>query len=88
MPKPCPGCGTPQVKVIQFRSKPRVVCLDPACTTNHEAEVNVGVCPTCAKAGKHRDLIARRSSRTLKRFVHCSNYDECQTGYPLPQRGA
>jgi DNA topoisomerase-1 len=87
VPEPCPVCGTPQVKVIQFRSKPRVVCLDPACTTNHEPEVNVGVCPTCAKAGKHGDLIARRSPRTLKRFVRCSNYDECQTSYPLPQRG-
>ena len=31
VPEPCPACGTPQVKVIQFRSKPRVVCLDPAC---------------------------------------------------------
>ncbi len=87
VPEPCPVCGTPQVKVIQFRSKPRIVCLDPACPTNYEAEVNVGVCPTCAKAGKHGDLIARRSPRTLKRFVRCTNYDECQQSYPLPQRG-
>ena len=87
VPEPCPECGTPQVKVIQFRTKPRVVCLDPACSTNHEPEVNVGVCSACAKAGKHGDLIARRSPRTLKRFVRCTNYDECQTSYPLPQRG-
>jgi DNA topoisomerase-1 len=79
--------GAPQVKVIQFRSKPRVVCLDPTCETNYEPEVNVGVCATCAEAGKHGDLIARRSQRTLKRFVRCTNYDECQTSYPLPQRG-
>ena len=85
--EPCPVCGTPQVKVIQFRSKPRVVCLDPACTTNHEPDVNVGVCAACAKAGKQGDLIARRSPRSLKRFVRCTNYDECQTSYPLPQRG-
>ena len=32
--EPCAVCGTPRVKVIQFRSKPRVVCLDPACPTN------------------------------------------------------
>ena len=87
VPEPCPACGTPQVKVIQFRSKPRVVCLDPACTTNFEPEVNVGACAACAAAGKHGDLIARRSPRTLKRFVRCTNYDECQTSYPLPQRG-
>ncbi len=85
--EPCPVCGTPQVKVIQFRSKPRVVCLDPACTSNHEPDVNVGVCAACAKAGKQGDLIARRSPRSLKRFVRCTNYDECQTSYPLPQRG-
>ena len=63
------------------------MCLDPACETNYEPEVVVGVCPTCAKAGKHGDLIARRSPRTLKRFVRCANYDECQQSYPLPQRG-
>jgi DNA topoisomerase-1 len=85
--EPCPVCGTPQVKVIQFRSKPRIVCLDPACATNHEPEVIVGSCPTCAKLGKHGDLVARRSPRTLKRFARCTNYEECQTSYPLPQRG-
>lgn len=87
VPEPCPVCGTPRVKVIQFRSKPRVICLDPNCATNHEPEVVIGVCPTCAELGKHGDLVARRSPRTLKRFARCSNYDECQTGYPLPQRG-
>lgn len=84
----CPTCGTPQVKVIQFRSKPRVVCLDPACPTNHEPEISVGECKTCAAAGKPGEqLTVRRSPRTLKRFVRCTNYDECQTSYPLPQRG-
>ena len=83
----CPVCGTPQVKVIQFRTKPRVVCLDPACATNHEPEISVGACKTCAEAGRVGDLTVRRSPRTLKRFVRCTNYDECQTSYPLPQRG-
>jgi DNA topoisomerase-1 len=84
----CPTCGTPQVKVIQFRSKPRVVCLDPACPTNHEPEISIGECKTCAAAGKPcEQLTVRRSPRTLKRFVRCTNYDECQVSYPLPQRG-
>ncbi len=83
----CPVCGTPQVKVIQFRSKPRVVCLDPGCETNHEPEITIGECAACKAAGKHGDLTVRRSPRTLKRFVRCTNYDECQTSYPLPQRG-
>ena len=54
VPEPCPECGTPQVKVIQFRSKPRVVCLDPACATNHEPEVNVGVCSGLRQGGQAR----------------------------------
>ena len=84
----CPVCGTPQVKVIQFRAKPRVVCLDPLCATNHEPEISIGECKTCAAAGKPgQQLTVRRSPRSLKRFVRCTNYDECQTSYPLPQRG-
>ncbi|MGV8083238.1 MAG: DNA topoisomerase I [Coriobacteriia bacterium] len=87
VPEPCPVCGTPQVKVIQFRTKPRVMCLDPACPTNKEPEVVVGECKTCAEAGRKGLLTVRRSPRTLKRFVRCTNYDECQTSFPLPQRG-
>ena len=83
----CPVCGCPQIKVQPFRSKPYVVCVDPACPTNKEADVTVGVCPTCAAAGREGLLIAHRSERTLKRFIRCTNYDECSTSYPLPQRG-
>ena len=32
-------------------------------------------------------LIAHKSERTGKRFIRCSNFDECGTSYPLPQRG-
>jgi DNA topoisomerase I len=87
VPELCPVCGTPQVKVIQFRSKPRLHCLDPQCATNHEPEISIGRCKACAEAGKVGELTVRRSPRTLKRFVRCTNYDECQTSYPLPQRG-
>ena len=83
----CPVCGCPQIKVQPFRSKPYVVCVDPACPTNKEPDVTVGVCPTCAAAGREGLLIAHRSERTLKRFIRCINYDECSTSYPLPQRG-
>ena len=85
--EPCPVCGCPQIKVQPFRSKPYVVCVDPACPTNKEPDVTVGVCPTCAAAGREGLLIAHRSERTLKRFIRCTNYDECSTSYPLPQRG-
>lgn len=84
----CPVCGMPQVKVTAFRSKPRTICIDPECETNKEPDLEVGTCPVCAANGKDAKLIAHKNPRTLKRFIRCENYDECQTGYPLPQYGA
>lgn len=83
----CPTCGMPQVKVTAFRSKPRTLCIDPHCPTNQEPDVVVGECPACKAAGKEAKLIAQKNPRTLKRFIRCENYDECGTGYPLPQYG-
>ena len=84
----CATCGMPQVKVTAFRTKPRVMCIDPNCESNKEPDVVVGECPTCAAAGKQAKLIARKNPRTLKRSIRCENYDECATGYPLPPNGA
>ena len=84
----CPTCGMPQVKVTAFRSKPKIMCIDPNCATNQEPSIVVGECPVCKANGKHFNLIAQKNPRTLKRFIRCENYDECQTGYPLPQYGA
>ena len=83
----CPTCGMPQVKVTAFRSKPRVICIDPNCETNKEPDVVVGECPVCKAAGKQAKLIAQKNPRTLKRFIRCENHDECGVGYPLPQYG-
>ncbi len=85
---PCPVCGGSQINVKPFKAKAYTVCLDPACPSNQEPDVVVGACPTCAAAGRDGQLIAHRSDRTLKRFVRCTNYDECKTSYPLPQHGA
>ena len=86
--EPCPTCGCPQIKVRPFRSKPYVTCVDPACPTNAEPDVDCGECPACKEAGRAGGrLIAHRSDRTLKRFIRCTNYDDCGTSYPLPQRG-
>ena len=86
--EPCPVCGMPQVKVSAFRSKPRVACIDPNCTTNQEPDVVVGICPKCTDLGKFDSkLIAQRNPRTLKRFIRCENYEQCGTSYPLPQYG-
>ncbi|MBQ9002048.1 MAG: DNA topoisomerase I [Eggerthellaceae bacterium] len=84
----CPTCGMPQVKVTAFRSKPRTICIDPNCETNQEPDVDVGACPVCAANGKESRLIAQRNPRTLKRFIRCENYEECECSYPLPQYGA
>jgi DNA topoisomerase-1 len=84
---PCPACGTPQVTIIQFRSKPLTRCLDPNCSTNHEPTIDIGACKACEDAGKDGRLIAQRSPKSLKRFARCTNYEECKTSYPLPQRG-
>lgn len=85
---PCPSCGMPQLKVTAFRSRPRTICIDPACETNQEPDVVVGTCKTCAAAGREGKLIARKNPRTLKRSIRCENYDECGVGYPLPPVGA
>jgi DNA topoisomerase-1 len=83
----CPVCGKPQIKIIQFRQKPLNRCIDPACASNQEPEIPLGACPACLAAGRSETIIAQRSPRTLKRFARCTNYDECKTSYPLPQRG-
>lgn len=83
----CPICGMPQVKVTAFRQKPFVMCIDPNCSSNHEPDVVVGECPTCAANGKKSKLIARRNPKTLKRSITCENFDECETRYPLPPQG-
>ncbi len=83
----CPTCGMPQIKVTAFRSKPRVMCIDPNCPTNQEPDVVVGKCPTCAAAGLDKQLIASKNPRTLKRFIRCENHEQCNTSYPLPQYG-
>ncbi len=86
--EPCPTCGAPQIQVIAFRSKPRVVCVDPNCPTNYEPDLIVGECSACHdRFGKESKLIAQKNPRTLKRFIRCENYEECDTSYPLPQNG-
>jgi DNA topoisomerase I len=87
LPELCPTCGMPQVKVTAFRQKPRTRCIDPNCASNQEPDVVVGMCSTCAAAGKEGKLIAQRNPRTLKRFIRCENYEDCETSYPLPQYG-
>jgi DNA topoisomerase-1 len=79
----CPVCGSPQVKVIQFKKRPRVMCLSPDCPTKKGPEIMIrkGGCRECGG-----DLIVVYS-QVGNRYVRCSNYPECKTTYPLPQSG-
>ena len=83
----CPECGAPRVKVQPFRSRAYETCINPACPTNREPDVDVGACPACAEAGREGRLVAHKSEKSGKRFIRCTNYDECGTSYPLPARG-
>ena len=83
----CPECGAPRIKCQPFRQKAYEQCVNPKCPTNFEPDLVVGECKACAEAGRHGDLIAHKSERSGKRFIRCSNYDECGVSYPLPARG-
>ena len=83
----CPECGAPRVKVQPFRSRAYEACINPACPTNREPDVDVGTCPACAEAGREGRLVAHKSEKSGKRFIRCTNYEECGTSYPLPARG-
>lgn len=83
----CADCGAPRIKCQPFRSKAFELCVNPMCPTNREPDLLVGECSVCAEAGRTGKLIAHKSERTGKRFIRCSNYEECGTSYPLPQRG-
>ena len=83
----CPTCGAPRVKVQPFRSRAYETCINPACNTNREPDVDVGECPACREAGRSGRLVAHKSEKSGKRFIRCTNYDDCGTSYPLPARG-
>lgn len=83
----CATCGTPQVSITMARGKKVVRCLDPACPTNEEPTIDIGVCPTCKTEGRAGRIIAQRSPKTLKRFARCEEYETCKTSYPLPADG-
>lgn len=87
LPDACVECGAPRVRIIQFRSKPIERCLNPACVTNFEAPVDLGACPVCPTLGKEGRIIGQRNPATLKRYARCTNFEECDTSYPLPGKG-
>jgi DNA topoisomerase-1 len=49
---------------------------------SRKEERKIGVCPNCG--GELRIIFSKKSG---KRFVGCSNYPKCKTGFPLPLVG-
>jgi DNA topoisomerase-1 len=80
----CPTCGTPQVLILQFKKRPRRMCLNPDCPTKKGPEIVIASngCPT----GDGGDLVVRYSP-VGSRYVRCTNYETCGVSYPLPQQG-
>lgn len=80
----CPECGSPQVRIIQFKKRPRVMCLSTDCSTKRGPSIVIaeGGCPS----GDGGDLIVQYSA-VGSRYVRCTNYENCKTSYPLPQQG-
>jgi DNA topoisomerase-1 len=76
----CATCKTPRVKIVFRGQRPDLYCINPECPENQKA-FGIGTCPTCG-----HPLQIRYSFRG-NRFVGCSDYPNCRTTYPLPQRG-
>jgi DNA topoisomerase-1 len=80
----CEVCGSPQVRIVQFKKRPRAMCLNPECPTKQGPKIVVaaGGCPT----GDGGDLVVHYSP-VGSRYVRCTNYETCKTSFPLPQQG-
>ena len=85
--EPCPVCGGVQVSVKPWRSKAYNHCLRVECASNQSPDVALCDCPVCAASGKKSTLFVKTNPRTHKRYIRCENYDECDTSYPMIQRG-
>ncbi|MFA5844938.1 MAG: DNA topoisomerase I [Coriobacteriia bacterium] len=80
----CPVCGTPQVLVIQFKKRPRTMCLSPDCPTKKGPEIELGSCPKCDGG-----VFWVRYSAVGNRYARCTNHEGgCPKPFmPLPQSG-
>lgn len=79
----CEVCGSPQVRVMQFKRPVRIMCLAPDCPTKKGPELVVGRCAQCGGA------LRVNYSQVGSRYVRCENFDmkEHPVSYPLPQSG-
>ncbi len=71
--------------LANFKSNEKEVgeTLLAAFITMRRAAKLIGKCPNCEKG----ELKIIRSLKSGKRFIGCSSYPDCKTGFPLPQTG-
>lgn len=71
--------------LTNFKNNEKAVgeTLLEAFITMRRAAKLVGKCPNCEKG----ELKIIRSMKSGKRFIGCSSYPDCKTGFPLPQTG-
>ncbi len=71
--------------LANFKSNEKEVgeTLLAAFITMRRAAKLIGKCPNCEKG----ELKIIRSIKSGKRFIGCSSYPDCKTGFPLPQTG-
>jgi DNA topoisomerase-1 len=79
----CESCGAPRIKVMQFKKRAAIMCLNPVCPTKKGPELAIGACPKCG--GELKAVY----SQFGKRYVRCEHWDpkEHPVAYPLPQSG-
>ncbi len=65
-----------------FKKKENEIGAELFTAIKNSENENLSKCPKC---GKDLKVVVSRS--TKKRFIGCSNYPECKTSYPLPQKG-
>ena len=88
--KECEQCKFPQVLVIRARSRPQVLCINPACPTKRLEAAEQKKIEKIAAHGKKcvkcdKDMVLRRSF--YGQFWGCSGYPNCRSIEKLESGG-
>lgn len=76
------GLLTKILKKFKAKEKEIGKGLNKAVSITRKKASEVGPCPNC---GKMLKLMFSRAKRS--RFIGCSGYPDCKTGFPMPQKG-
>lgn len=76
----CEQCSMPIIKITHKGHGTEKICVNPECSA-HAEKRKIGTCPNC------KAEMQVMHGKTGKRFIGCTNYPNCKTAYPLPQKG-